>query len=173
MEIKEKGCVYFFRHIGLTPIKIGYSESSSPIDRFTQFKTYAPYGSEIIGFIQTYDAKEIESQLHRKYSSKRLKGEWFEISEQECNYEIEFHSSVEDIKARNEFQIAWALKMQKKPADINKLEFDPNLNDKKQAVIDLYNLKPNFNRSRFAKKLHCSRQFIISVVNDIDRTSDA
>ena len=47
----KKGCVYFFRHIGLTPVKIGFSTHESPIGRFEQFKTYAPYGSEIIGFI--------------------------------------------------------------------------------------------------------------------------
>jgi len=77
----QKGCVYFFRHIGLSPVKIGYSENESPINRFNQFKTYAPFGSEILGFIQTYNANELESNLHRKFSSKRLLGEWFEITE--------------------------------------------------------------------------------------------
>ena len=71
METK-KGCVYFFKHIGLTPIKIGYSENESPFNRFTQFKTYAPYGSEILGFIIISDAKELETLLHKKYASKRF-----------------------------------------------------------------------------------------------------
>ena len=40
---ENKGCVYFFRHIGLSPIKIGYSTHESPLDRFNQFKTYAEF----------------------------------------------------------------------------------------------------------------------------------
>jgi len=35
-EKSEKGCVYFFRHIGLTPVKIGFSTNESPFDRFEQ-----------------------------------------------------------------------------------------------------------------------------------------
>ncbi len=108
---ESKGCVYFFRHIGLTPVKIGYSTNESPIDRFNHFSTYAPYGSEIIGFIQTYDAKNLETTLHKKYVSKRLMGEWFDITESECNDIISFYSNIEDIKKRNEFQIAWAKKI--------------------------------------------------------------
>jgi len=86
----ERGCVYFFRHIGLSPIKIGYSENESPINRFNSFKTYAPYGSEILGFIIISDAKEIESHLHKKYANKRLQGEWFDLSEEDVKKEIDF-----------------------------------------------------------------------------------
>jgi len=82
MEQEQKGCVYFFRHIGLTPVKIGYSTHESPIKRFEQFKTYAPYGSELIGFIRTYDAKKLETILHERFSAHRLGGEWFEISQE-------------------------------------------------------------------------------------------
>ena len=107
MEIK-RGCVYFFRHVGLSPVKIGYSENESPISRFNQFKTYAPYGSEILGFIIISDSRQLENDLHKKYSSKRLNGEWFDLTEEEVNKEIDFYTNVADIKDRNEFQIAWA-----------------------------------------------------------------
>lgn len=105
----KKGCVYFFRHIGLTPVKIGYSNSESPIDRFTQFKTYAPYGSEIIGFIQSYEAKQLETTLHERFSAFRLSGEWFEITQEQCESVISFYSNIEDVKERNEFQQQFAL----------------------------------------------------------------
>ena len=56
--MKTKGCVYFFKHKGVSPIKIGYTNNVSPINRFENFKTYSPYGSEIGGFIETDKPKE-------------------------------------------------------------------------------------------------------------------
>lgn len=125
METNEKGCVYFFRHIGLTPVKIGYSTHESPIGRFEQFKTYAPYGSEIIGFIRTYEAKELETILHERFSAFRLGGEWFEISKEQCESVISFYSNIEDIKEKNEFEIEWAKKVRLKSDLINKKN-EPN-----------------------------------------------
>jgi hypothetical protein len=106
--IKNKGCVYFFKHTSFSPIKIGYSSSESPIKRFEAFKTYAPYGAEIIGFIGSYNPEELEKSLHIKYNNKRLEGEWFNITVEEAEHEIEFNESVEDSRLKNEFQIAWA-----------------------------------------------------------------
>jgi hypothetical protein len=103
-----KGCVYFFRHIGLSPVKIGYSESESPYKRFEQFKTYAPFGAELLGFIRTVRAKDLETELHNKYSRDRIKGEWFEITKQEVDKCISFYSNLEDIEEMNNFQVFWA-----------------------------------------------------------------
>lgn len=107
---KTKGCVYFFKHIGLSPIKIGFSLRESPIIRFEQFKTYAPFGAEILGFIKTYEPVHLERLLHSKFSSFRIKGEWFEISEELALKTIDFYSNIEDVNERNEFQLAWAKK---------------------------------------------------------------
>ena len=115
---KQKGCVYFFKHIGLNPVKIGYSTNESPVIRFDAFKTYAPYGAELIGFIRTLEAKELETLLHEKFSSNRINGEWFEITIDQVNSIIEFYSNIEDIKEKNEFQIAWAKKCDIK-SDLN------------------------------------------------------
>lgn len=117
----EKGCVYFFKHIGLTPVKIGYSANESPLERFYQFKTYAPYGSEIIGFIITPDAKQLESTLHEKFSQNRLCGEWFEIKKEECENVILYYSNIEDIKEKNDFQIEWAKKVNNRNRNYNKV----------------------------------------------------
>lgn len=103
-----KCCVYFFRHVGLSPIKIGYSKNESPYRRFEQFKTYAPFGAELIGFIRTIRSKELEVELHQKYSRDRIKGEWFEITKEEVEKCIKFYSSLEDIEEMNNFQVAWA-----------------------------------------------------------------
>jgi DNA-binding XRE family transcriptional regulator len=164
MEIKEKGCVYFFRHIGLSPIKIGYSTNNSPIVRFNQFKTYAPYGSEILGFIQTDEAKEIETKLHIKYSQKRLSGEWFEITEKDVNDEINFYSNIEDIKERNNFQIAWANELNRSKDDlINTIETS---NQKKNKLLKKYKENPKINKSKLAKEIGISRRCFYNWINN-------
>jgi len=153
-----KGCVYFFRHIGLNPIKIGYSNNESPIGRFLQFKTYAPYGSEILGFIQTDEAKQIESKLHLKYSNKRLCGEWFEITEEEVNREIDFYSNIEDIKDRNNFQIEWAKNLSNKKEKVV-LEVE-SFEEKKKLFLSEFKNNPKINKSAFAEKNNISRRAI-------------
>jgi len=123
MQKTEKGCVYFFKHIGLSPIKIGYSDNQSPINRFEQFKTYAPFGAELIGFIKTYNAKSLESELHRKYNRDRIKGEWFEITKNEAEKCISFYSNIDDIQEMNSFQIQWA-------------KFNNKINEKEKGKLD-------------------------------------
>lgn len=169
MEIK-RGCVYFFRHIGLSPIKIGYSENESPINRFNQFKTYAPFGSEILGFIIISDAKEVESSLHKKYANKRLNGEWFEISLEDVISEIDFYTNISDVKEKNEFQIAWAKEIEKRN---NKIYSDlENNNFKKEKsreekFIEKYLKNKDINISLEAKKIGVSRRCIYDWIKKI------
>lgn len=159
MEIK-KGCVYFFRHIGLSPIKIGYTDSESPIHRFNSFKTYAPYGSEILGFIIISNAKELETNLHKKYANKRLQGEWFELTEDEVKYEIDFYSNISDIEDRNNFQIAWAKEIENRKNKINDEIKISNFKPKKEIFYNMYKKNKNLNRSRTANELGVSRRCI-------------
>lgn len=170
METKDKGCVYFFRHIGLSPIKIGYSTNESPIDRFTQFSTYAPYGSEIIGFIQTKEAALLEKQLHVKYASKRLNGEWFDITEEDAIKEIDFHSKIEDVKDRNDFQIMWAkhLKAEKEKTIYQLTEYNNN-NNQKNKFIKIYLENSKINMSKLAEKLGVTRQTLHTWRNEINK----
>jgi len=109
MKNENLGCVYFFRHLGLSPVKIGYSESESPTDRFCSFKTYAPYGAEMIGFVQLKNAKEIETQLHKKYSKERLNGEWFNITLEDVEKEIKFYSDTYILLERSFFWEKFAI----------------------------------------------------------------
>lgn len=165
MEEQQKGCVYFFRHIGLSPVKIGYSTNESPINRFNQFKTYAPYGSEILGFIQTKESKELEYKLHTKYASKRIAGEWFEITEEEVNREVDFYSNIEDIRDRNEFQIAWANNLlEKKRKAICIVE---EIKSSKQKFNEIYISNKKINRSKIAEQLGVTRQTIHLWIKEI------
>ena len=168
MEETEKGCVYFFRHIGLSPVKIGFSSNNSPITRFIQFKTYAPYGSEILGFIQTDDAKNLESKLHLKFSQKRLSGEWFEITEEEVNTVVDFYSNIEDIKLRNDFQIAWANMVQQKRKSFEEV-INEITSDKKEKFKAFFNKNSNINKSNIAKEIGVSRQTIHLWVKELNK----
>lgn len=113
----SKGCVYFFRHIGLSPVKIGYSSYASPKYRFETFKTYAPYGAEMLGFIMTEDPKSLESMLHVKFKDKRLAGEWFEVTDSDVNIVISLHSKMEDIKRKSDFMKAWMEEVHPEPLE--------------------------------------------------------
>lgn len=167
MEI-TRGCVYFFKHVGLTPIKIGYSENESPINRFNNFKTFAPYGSEIIGFIIISDAKEVEHALHKKYSNKRLNGEWYDLSIDEVMFEINFYTKVSDIKEKNEFQIAWAKHIQNKKDNVNyQLQVGKKVN-KFQVFKKLYYIDKDLNRSRIADEIGVTRQTIIKWIKQME-----
>jgi hypothetical protein len=94
---KKDGCVYFFKHKGLEPIKVGYSTKNSPEKRFIQFCTYAPFGGEIVAFEKSSIAYEVERAIHKKYAHKRLNGEWFDISMDEIKQEIELIKKYETL----------------------------------------------------------------------------
>ncbi len=166
----KKGCVYFFRHIGLTPVKIGYSSSNSPISRFNSFKTYAPYGAELLGFIQTDEAKELETKLHNKYSAFRMDGEWFDISKEIVDSEIQKHTNYEDIKDRNNFEIKWAkyleAKKDKKLFDIMTMNQTEDTNHSR--FLKIYELDKNFNRTKVAEQLGVSRRCVINWINKLE-----
>ena len=121
---KEKGCVYFFRHRTTTPIKIGYSSDDNPLNRFDSFKTYAPYGAELLGFISTYEARKLEDTLHKKYHLKRLKGEWFEITINDVKNDIEFYSDDSDLIERSEFEVAFAKSKEELTKELNNFFID-------------------------------------------------
>jgi hypothetical protein len=164
IEEEKKGCVYFFRHIGLSPVKIGYSTNESPIDRFNQFNTYAPYGSEIIGFIRSENAKELETNLHKKYSCFRLNGEWFEITEEQCNKEINLHSKIEDIKQKNNFQIAWAIKVKEEEEEEEYEEIFAKTT--REKIFNILETKKNLNVQKLSKKINVSRKTIYQYIKE-------
>ena len=150
MESSKKGYVYFFKHISLHPIKIGYTLNESPMDRFNQFKTYAPFGAEIVGFIETEKARNLESELHKKYSDKRMEGEWFDISIDCVKKEIETHQQKSNIEEMNKaFEKYFKIKEKKYiKENIFDIYFSKTQTDEKNKMIviqkkefcDLFNL---------------------------------
>ena len=76
-----KGFVYFFRHIGIEGVKIGFTNSETIYNRFESFKTYAPSGAEVLGFIESDNANELEQKIHKEYKHFRMHGEFFNIND--------------------------------------------------------------------------------------------
>lgn len=153
----EKGCVYFFKHLGIDAIKIGFSENESPIFRFEQMKTYSPFGAEIIGFIICDNPKKLEAELHKKFNEYRLKGEWFTISTEKAKETISFYMSLEDLKERNEFEIEWA-----KKKNIFKSENYKN---------DLFDYIFSANKKDLYEEVVLSQSEILNILNEESKNS--
>jgi hypothetical protein len=78
--IMKKDFVYFFKHNNINAIKIGKTSGESVLDRFNSFRTYAPFGAEIVGFFETDNGHRDEKELHKLFKDHRLQGEFFDIS---------------------------------------------------------------------------------------------
>lgn len=87
------GCVYFFRHNDTDYVKIGMTKSDNPKKRFEAFKTYAPSGGEILGYINCKNYRQIEKELHRQYNAYRVNGEWFNITDSEVENSIDSYKT--------------------------------------------------------------------------------
>jgi hypothetical protein len=83
--------VYFFREVNRPYVKIGMARNDIN-DRFQSFKCYAPLGAYIVGYIETKDCCKLEKQLHEKFKDKRLKGEFFNLTDDEVYAEINLHN---------------------------------------------------------------------------------
>lgn len=83
----KMGSVYFIR-MGKTDVyKIGYS-TSNPRKRIDLLQLGNPHKLKYFGIINTLFALQLEGVLHEQFASKRLRGEWFEIPEDEAKEAI-------------------------------------------------------------------------------------
>ncbi len=62
-------------------IKIGLSKNISK--RLSQLQTGSPYKLKLMGWIESDNDKALEHELHKKYSSRNMYLEWFNLSS--CN----------------------------------------------------------------------------------------
>ena len=74
--------VYFVKHKGQDPIKIGYTSNLK--NRMGDLAVSSPHGLDLVGVIKSPEAKELESKIHKRLDAHRLRGEWFNISVQEA-----------------------------------------------------------------------------------------
>lgn len=80
--VSEEGYVYLLQ-FGDT-YKIGSSKNVER--RFRELKTQMPYDGKIIHSIATGDLGGIELYWHNYFKEKRLRGEWFKLSDSDVRY---------------------------------------------------------------------------------------
>lgn len=97
--------VYLFRQLGTNYVKIGMTSLSSCDERFQAFKTYSPLGAEIVGTIRTKNALKLERHLHKKYAHKRLNGEFFDLSDNDCDIILNLNEDNEVNNLINKIKI--------------------------------------------------------------------
>lgn len=81
-----KQSVYVFKLIGTDYYKIGMTKNESVKDRLKTIKTYSPFEIEVTSVIKTKNAFALEKQLHEKFYSKRVNGEFFELTKGDIFY---------------------------------------------------------------------------------------
>ncbi len=64
--------------------KIG--RTKNPSNRIKTFSVKLPFEVEFIVIIATSDMVQLETELHHKYASKRIDGEWFELAPADVAY---------------------------------------------------------------------------------------
>lgn len=74
--------VYLFRIFAEEcPVKIGVS--GSPAHRLSSLAIGIPWGTELIGIVESANAYEMEEMLHARYADKRMRGEWFRLTHED------------------------------------------------------------------------------------------
>lgn len=82
--MNHDGFVYFIRC--LDRVKIGFS--TQPLLRLAKINTDAPHPCELLGFVSSNSFTEAE--LHKKFSSAQVHGEWFELSPEISSFISEY-----------------------------------------------------------------------------------
>lgn len=61
--------------------KIG--KTKQPFERMKAFGVQLPFAVELIHVIKCHSADEVERRLHRQFASKRQRGEWFSLNDED------------------------------------------------------------------------------------------
>lgn len=77
MTGSETDYVYFIKdELGRT--KIGYS--NDPSKRVQEIDSHTSLDISLMGRVETYQPRKLEAFLHKKFSDRRLKKEWFDLT---------------------------------------------------------------------------------------------
>ncbi|MGR9047591.1 GIY-YIG nuclease family protein [Halobacillus faecis] len=76
--------VYFIRESGLDHIKIG--KADDPEQRIKELSTGSAHTHEIVHLIKSKEPYKTEKLFHCYFSDKRIKGEWFDLTDNELRW---------------------------------------------------------------------------------------
>lgn len=78
----KSGTVYIIQIKGTSFFKIGVTKGLAE-HRLKYFQTYYPFELNVVHVINCDNAYRLEWSLHQKYNIKRVRGEWFDLSDQD------------------------------------------------------------------------------------------
>jgi hypothetical protein len=100
------GSVYLIRQTDLDGnelYKIGITKRRIET-RLSCLQTGNPHKLDLQGFYKSEFYNKIEKWMHRKYTSKRLEGEWFDLTNKDV---VNFHEDCKKIEATIKTLIAY------------------------------------------------------------------
>lgn len=100
----DTGYIYIIKVKGFHYYKIGKT-IGLPETRMSKMQVGLPFDLELIDSWEKKNHSVIESHLHKKFSRKRIRGEWFVFSDEELKYVINYMNNL------NEFPIVKQLKI--------------------------------------------------------------
>ena len=80
---KKPGFVYLLQS-PTRAYKIG--RTKSPENRIKTFGIKLPFEIEYVALIKTHDMNTLENQLHSRFETKRVNGEWFALDQEDIDY---------------------------------------------------------------------------------------
>jgi hypothetical protein len=81
----KQGTVYIIQDIDVTGYyKIG--KTQQPVDRIGHFDTMLPFDVQVVHLITSKDCNALETVLHRHFASKRVRGEWFALTDADVQW---------------------------------------------------------------------------------------
>ena len=100
MKKIKPGHVYLIQMGDTDLYKIGKSQSS-PLRRLKELQVGNPETLRLIETARTWDFEIMEKDLHQLFLSKRRKGEWFQLTDQDVVFIME-HMEAYDQALRKE-----------------------------------------------------------------------
>ena len=83
-KINGKGFVYLVRHGNSSKVKVGWTRTEKGVEgRLRSMQTGNPELLTILSYFRVSSSKT-EKMIHFYFEKKRIRGEWFELSEEDC-----------------------------------------------------------------------------------------
>lgn len=86
------GYVYILKDVEVTQTyKIG--KTVRPYERMKRFAVELPFQTKLIHVIQCDDPSGLEAMLHRHFAEKRVRGEWFNLSQHDIDWLFQIYKA--------------------------------------------------------------------------------
>ena len=139
------GCVYFIRHKGTNPIKIGHTSKNNPDDRIKEFEVGSPFGIELMGVILCKHSADMEHTIHDMFKDRNIKGEWYNIDKEDVDDVVRIFSydNISQLNVLRGICITYQITPAKLIDIVKKYEKNTSVTDKAGCIIPSLSDLPN------------------------------